>query len=441
MREDPREVACRALVRVEHDDAYANLLLPRMISKAGLDGRDANLTTELVYGTLRWQRLLDAILARAARRDPATLDPEVRAVLRMGTQELLHLRVPPHAAVDTAVRTIKRMAPRASGLVNAALRRVSERSEEAWLRALREGLDEDAFRALRTSHPGWIVRAFAAALRADGREGELDALLDADNVSPAVHLVCLPGLATRDPERALRFSPYGMSAGHGEARELLTRTGIRAQDEGSQLVAAALAAAAPIRPGERWLDVCAGPGGKTALLAAIAGSRATVLANEPNARRAGLVRRAVSAFDVPVEELDGAEFLAAHAGRADRILLDAPCSGLGSLRRRPEARWRKRPGEVRELARLQHRLLTAAAVALRPGAILAYTTCSPHPAETVDQVGTALDEHPELELLPAGEALRAVAPEVPLGQNTAGVQLWPQVHGTDGMFLALFRRR
>ena len=230
-----------------------------------------------------------------------------------------------------------------------------------------------------------------------------------------------------------------MIATAGGAAELLRTPGVRAQDEGSQLAALILAAAAPIRMGERWIDACAGPGGKTALLAAVSAGRAQLVANEPIAHRARLVRSATRPYAVPVRELDGADFLAAEAPQADRVLIDAPCSGLGALRRRPEARWRKRPRDVRELAALQARLLDAAASALKPGAILCYTTCSPHLDETVAQVEGVLARHPRLERMDTGAAAHRVASALPVGTNPAGVQLWPHVHGTDAMFVSLLR--
>lgn len=438
---DPRRLAAEVLVRVDTTDAYANLLLPPLLGRTGMEPRDANLTTELVYGTLRWLRLLDAVLNAAGGRDPQDLDPAVRAILRIGAHELLHLRVPAHAAVDTAVRAAKAGPARAaSGLINAVLRRVARRSEEEWLDVLGRDMDAETFRGVRWSHPGWIVRALGTALARDGRKADLEALLAADNSAPAVHLVALPGAAERDPELASAYSPYGMIAPVGRAHTELERPGIRAQDEGSQLAALALAAAVPPRSGERWLDVCAGPGGKTALLAAVAPSGTSVIANEPVAHRAELVRRATARFRVPVRELDGADFLGQEGAAADRILLDAPCTGLGALRRRPEARWRKRPADVRRLARLQSRLLDAAAAALRPGAVLCFTTCSPHLDETTARIDEVLARHPELERLDTAAVLRRVSPQLETGANPAGVQLWPHMHGTDAMFISLLRR-
>jgi 16S rRNA (cytosine967-C5)-methyltransferase len=216
------------------------------------------------------------------------------------------------------------------------------------------------------------------------------------------------------------------------------------QDEGSQLAALALSRARPIVPGERWLDLCAGPGGKAALLAAeaLAGG-ATLVANEVVPARAGLVSNALSVFADPPQVLvqDGTRIGSTLPAQFDRILLDAPCTGLGALRRRPEARWRKRPADVAELTALQSDLLASALGALKPGGILAYVTCSPHLGETRSIVAAALEK--------AGESVRrmdtvavlasvTLAP-LDLGESTGHVQLWPQRHGTDAMFICLLQ--
>ena len=240
----------------------------------------------------------------------------------------------------------------------------------------------------------WVIRALRRALAAEGRADELDDLLDADNASPEVTLVALPGLA--DPGEPRRpYAPTAFGSPGGDPHRVIAATGgtVRVQDEGSQLVALALAAAAPITSGERWLDLCAGPGGKTALLAAIAREHdVTLEANEVIPTRARLVRNALRAVpgEVVVHEEDGRSFGASHPGAFDRILVDAPCTGLGALRRRPEARWRKTPADVAELVPLQVELLSSALHALAPGGIVAYVTCSPHLAETTGVVQEVL---------------------------------------------------
>ena len=236
------------------------------------------------------------------------------------------------------------------------------------------------------------------------------------------------------------YSPYGvhLEPGSGDVGDLdVVREGLAVvQDEGSQLVALALARAALDGPDTgKWLDLCAGPGGKAVLLGALAAlDGGTVDAVEVSEHRTDLVRRAVAGLPVTVHTADGRE-APLPDGVYDRVLVDAPCTGLGALRRRPEARWRRRPEDVPGLAKLQRELLTAALRHVRPGGVVAYVVCSPHLAETVGVLTAVLRRHPDVEQVDA----RPVLPEVPdLGAGPA-VQLWPHRHGTDAMFLALLR--
>ncbi|GAA4482229.1 RsmB/NOP family class I SAM-dependent RNA methyltransferase [Microbacterium panaciterrae] len=445
-----RRVAFDVIRAVSSSDAYANLLLPGAIRDAGLAGPDAALATELAYGTLRQAGSYDAIIALAAGREVAHIDPPVLDALRLGVHQLLATRVATHAAVNETVNLVALAAGRgASGFANAVLRAVAGRTAEEWLDAITAAARSDDERlGLRHAHPVWIIRAFRRALAAEGREDELEALLDADNAAPEVTLVALPGLAEpQDPRRPYAVTAFGSPGGDPGAIVAEHRGRVRVQDEGSQLVALALVGAQPVRPGERWLDLCAGPGGKTALLAAEAlRAGASVDANEVIPARAGLVRRAVAAVpaDVEVLEQDGRELAAERPGRYDRILVDAPCTGLGALRRRPEARWRKTAGDVPELAALQEQLLGAAVDALAPGGLLAYVTCSPHLAETAAVVSTVLRDRADLEELDAREVLRAVSQspiDLPAPASGSGhAQLWPHRHGTDAMFLSLIRK-
>ena len=371
-------------------------------------------------------------------------------VLRLAVHQLLSMRVAQHAAVDEAVSLAREVGSRsATGFVNAVLRTVTRTRPEEWrARVVGSATTQDDRLAAEHAHPAWIVRAFRRALEADGRDGELEELLAADNLAPRVSLTALPGLAR--PEELAgaapgRFSPFAQASDGGDpARWPAVREGrARVQDEGSQLAALALSRARPVVEGERWLDLCAGPGGKAALLAAEAfAGGATLVANEIIPARATLVRRALSAFPDPPQVLnqDGREIGDRFAGQFDRILLDAPCTGLGALRRRPEARWRKQPKDVPGLTRLQTELVDSAARALRPGGILAYVTCSPHLAETRTIVGQAL-EHGGLTALDTGGVLDSFTLErLELGTSLQ-VQLWPHRHGTDAMFIALLEKQ
>ncbi len=441
-----RLVARDVVLDVDRDDAYANLLLPQRIREAGLSAADAGFATELAYGTLRWQGQHDALIADAAGRPVDEIDPETLATLRIGSHQLSRMRVPTHAAVHETVALLRHHRGRA-GFANAVLRRLSEVPAEERLAAIAEGFSDDERLALETGHPAWVLRALRRSLEREGASDELPVLLAADNEPPLVQLVALPGLADPD-ELGLEptASPLGRAAPSGDPARIpqVAEGSWRVQDAGSQLAALALTRARPVADGERWLDVCAGPGGKAALMAAeaaMAGAR--LEANEVAPHRARLVRHAVRAIGERWPEHaprvvtgDGRRYGEGETAQAfDRILLDAPCTGLGALRRRPEARWRKQPTDVPELARLQAELLEASARALKPGGVLAYVTCSPHLAETraiVDRAA-ALGLRP----LDTRAVVAALAPGIALGETGDAVQLWPHRNGTDAMFIQL----
>ena len=460
-RADPaRLVAFEVLRAVAAEDAYANLVLPARIRHHGLDKRDAGFATELSYGALRGQGTYDAILARCVDRPLDQLDPAVLDALRIGTHQLLAMRVPAHAALDQTVglaRAVIGAGP--SALINAVLRKVAARSLDEWLDLLVEGeTDQTRIAALRHAHPEWIVRAMRQSLVAHGRPAaEIDELLEADNAAPVVNLVALPGLGNLDEALEGGATPgelvegSALSSGGDLGRLASVRSGTtRVQDVGSQLVARAMAAV-DLGPGdggtgETWLDLCAGPGGKAALLGALARERgATLLANEPAPHRAKLVSQALSAVPGDTWQVrtgDGREVGAEQPESYHRVLVDVPCSGLGALRRRPESRWRRSPKDLTDLAPLQRELLASALAAVRPGGVVAYVTCSPHPAETKAVVADALRKRDDLELLDAGAALDAVSLTGNLGAgHESTAQLWPHIHSTDAMFLALIRKK
>ncbi|MDO8731629.1 MAG: transcription antitermination factor NusB [Actinomycetota bacterium] len=446
MSGDPsRESALELLRTVRVDDAYANLALPGILRERRLDGRDAGFATELGYGTLRWQGWYDAILASCVTRPWEQVDAGMKDLLRLGAHQLLMMRVPTHAAVDStcnlarAAGAVGGAASRA-GFVNAVLRKVSARTADEW--AIELGVDGTSEKdlAIRWSHPLWIVRAFSQVL-AD-RKSELSELLQADNTPARPSLV-----ARRIPVQELleipgvepgRWSPVAGTLVDGTPESIpQIRSGeVGVQDEGSQLVTLALTRVSVLSNEGRWLDMCAGPGGKAALLDCVAYAQGVqLIAVEPHAHRAHLVRQSLG-------EDSTAEVLVADAvsrpweGLFDRVLVDVPCSGLGALRRRPESRWRRKLSDVAELAPLQRALLTAAIAAVAPGGVVAYVTCSPHFAETELVISDIRKQHPELILLDAPSYL----PEVPDAARGSFVQLWPHRHGTDAMFLALLQR-
>jgi 16S rRNA (cytosine967-C5)-methyltransferase len=435
---------------VHRDDAYANLVLSEILRGMRLHGRDAAFATELTYGTLRMRGTLDLIIAVAAGRDVARIDPPARDALRLGAYQLLHTRVPAHAAVNQTVDLVRAVAPAASGFANAVMREISGSDLEAWLTRLAPAFDDDPFGHLSVwhNHPQWIVRSFAESLG-----GDLDdtaRLLIEDNQPAAVHLCARPGradaveLADEVGGTPGAFSPYAVYLHGGSPGDLAAITGGRAhvQDEGSQLVAAALLAAPLEGQDTRWLDLCAGPGGKTGLLGSIAASRgAEVIAVEVAEHRARLVEQATEGMPVTVLPMDGRS-----VGRDpdlpeesfDRVLVDAPCTGLGSLRRRPESRWRRTPADLPPLTRLQRELLVAALRATRIGGVVAYVTCSPHIVETqVTVTEGARRSGVDVDFVDARPLLPPGMPKLGPGPT---VQLWPHRHGTDAMFLAMLRR-
>ena len=446
---DPsRETAFALLRAVREDGAYANLTMPQLLRARRLSGRDAGFATELGYGTLRWQGWYDAVLQACITRSWASVEAGLKDVLRLGCHQLLAMRVPSHAAVDSSCELARRngnpgSATGRAGFVNAVLRKVAARSPQEWVEYLDVAGDDVTSLATRMSHPAWIIRAFQDAL--GDRRDEVEFLLEADNEPARPTLVARPGRLSAEELRALpqveptRWSPLGAVLVDGTPESLnVVQSGlVGVQDEGSQLMALALAGADVDHPEHAWLDMCAGPGGKAALLAGIAAQRGLELvAVEQHHHRAALVDQAVGQA-AHVEVLVG-DATAAPWGRQrfDRVLVDVPCTGLGALRRRPEARWRKSPMDLATLGPLQRALLGAAAEATLPGGVIAYVTCSPHLAETEFVVGDVVDARGDL----AVEDARALLPGVEDLGDGPFVRLWPHRHGTDGMFLAILRK-
>ncbi len=455
-------------MRAVDGGAYANLELAQQLRRARLHGRDAAFATELVYGATRLRGRYDPIIARGAGRPLEDIDADVLDLLRLGAHQLLGMRVDSYAAVDASVALAREaLGIGRAGFVNAVLRRVSEKDETTWLGILTRGLEPDSTAALaiRESHPEWIVRALENALaghdESPAASAEVEALLVADNAPAAVSLVARPRLcdvaelvqAGAEPSRTSAIGAVLRSGGDPGDIRAVREGRAAAQDEGSQIVTlAVLAALRELEPsgsaGARWLDMCAGPGGKAALLAAASlDDGATLFANDISEHRTRLVDRAVGAAldagaEVYVGTGDAREIGAEEPESFDLVLLDAPCTGLGALRRRPEARWRRQPDDVGALSRLQGQLLDSAVAATKPGGLIAYVTCSPHLAETRYVVADALARHPELEAIDAQPYVRDAAGEPLTGTGVAPyVQLWPHRHQTDAMFLALLRRR
>lgn len=396
----------------------------------------------------RW----DAIIARCTSgRTISDIDPAVLDLLRLGCHQLCDFRTPPHAAInETVVIARNELGQNTGGFVNAVLRRVSERVDQ-WEDIIRNSTaSQTEFLAVWYSHPRWVVDALMQSLEANGRErSDIVPVLEADNTPTQVALVARD-ISARQLEDALEkahmeavpphLMPNAVLVGSGDPHRLYPvqdgEAGV--QDEGSQLIAEMTARAPLSGTDELWLDMCAGPGGKTATMAAIAAnSGAQIHANEPYEHRLSLVAQAVRPWSdiVALRQGDGRDLAREEPETYDRILVDAPCSGLGALRRRPESRWSKTPEVVSQLAVLQAQLLESAYAALRPGGLLVYSTCSPVVEETHGIISDFLSRHEDATLRDAGPLASQVALR-PVPSTGGTVQLWPDRDHTDAMFIA-----
>ena len=433
-RVSSRTVAIRALVRTE-DGAFANVALPAALRDTDLPSRDRAQVTEWVYGTVRWLRTLDHFLGPVLSRPVARLDPPVRAALRLGAYQLWS-GVSPHAAVGETVAAVQVVSPRAKGFVNAGLRALSA-AGPPW--PLPEG-DDTAAIGVRTSMPDWIVDLLVADLGS----GPAHEVLDAVNEPGAVTLRVHAGRATVEAVEA-ELLGSGAAVARGELLSsalLVTGAGDPAalpavrdgratpQDQASQAVAALVDA----RPGERVLEIGAAPGGKSTAMAEAMDDTGLVVALDVHPGRSRMVGDGAGRLDLHVVApvvADATRDLPLRRASFDRVLLDAPCSGLGVLRRRPEARWRLRPGQIDELAALQRTLLGRAAEAVRPGGRLVYSVCTLSAAETV-----AIDDWAQGHLDAFEAEPPPGAPWTPVGR---GARLLPGTTGTDGMYCLILR--
>jgi 16S rRNA (cytosine967-C5)-methyltransferase len=429
----PRRTALDALLRVEQG-AFAHILVPEMLRQRQFEARDRGLVTELVYGTVRMRRALDYLLGQVSSRPLEELDERVRAALRLGAYQLL-IGIPPHAAVG---ETVNLVGARARGFVNGVLRALS-RLGPPW--PLPTGTDVASI-AIRTSHPDWIVNTLVDEF------GVIDAVatLELDDEPPPVTLRVNPMRATPDEVTVeLRHGGLEVKGGLLERDALLVRhSGDLAvlpavhdgraspQDQASQAVVALL----DPHPGERVLDLASAPGGKATAAAERMGASGVVVAADVHPGRVRTVLRAAERLGLRNAVLpllaDGAH-PAVRDGAFDRVLLDAPCSGLGVLRRRPDARWRVQPGDVEDLAALQRTLLAAAARTVRPGGRLVYSVCTLTRAETIDIDNWAARELPDL--------VAMEPPGSPWRRHGRGAILLPSDARSDGMFVIVFERR
>jgi 16S rRNA (cytosine967-C5)-methyltransferase len=443
-----RAVAFELLSRVANDDAYANLLLPTLLARAGLEGRDAGFVQELAFGAIRNRLFYERIIEQASARKIPEIEPNALIVLILGAHQLLDMRVPTHAAINESVNLAKQKASKGSvGFVNAVLRKIAARDKDEWIDVLTSKLTEQETLSVQYSHPEWIVSAFRQALSSRKLEAGLEDLLESNNKPAKVSLVALPGLVEAKElaggGAVGPASPLGVEITGSPANISAVREGrARVQDQGSQLAVLAMVKAEIHCPESKWLDMCAGPGGKAALLAAIADqSGVQLVCNEISEHRSELVRNALKPFPKARIQTEDGRQIGSKPEKYSRILLDAPCTGLGALRRRPESRWRRTTDDLVDLVKLQRELFASAWEALEPGGVLAYVTCSPHLSETTAQVAWAEGKFKgQVTLLGANEILNSISPSLALNEGLKTAQLWPHLHGTDAMFVALIRK-
>lgn len=431
-----RLLAFDLLTEVNRNEGYSNLLLPQALNASKLDDRDRSLVTELLYGTIRMQGKHDWVLSQVSDRPWTEVDLGIVDICRLGVHQIHEMRIPDHAAVAATVEVArKRIGESKASFVNALLRSVTRKNLEDWFSPLEAITDPVERLSIKYSHPEWIVSAYYDLLKS---WSEVESALKINNEAATPTLVSWPGFSTQQDlieigGEPTNFSPYGANwKGNPGALDLIKARKIGVQDEGSQLVAEVFAKAAH---GSNWLDLCAGPGGKAALLSSIARQRnIKFTANEVSVARAELVSQVVHGDRVLV--LDG-RTIGSMPEKFDAILIDAPCTGLGALRRRPEVRWRRTLQDLRALTQLQRELVDSAVAALNPGGLLGYATCSPHLAETSIQIADIKRKHSELHQISVDEYLPASLHDA---TRDGAMSLWTHKHGTDAMYLALFRK-
>ncbi len=445
-----RRVALDVLLRVDRGRAFASLALDAALDRAGLAPRDRALATEIAYGVLRWRGRLDWIIEQAAGRPAGRIALPILCVLRAGAYQLLFLeRVPAYAAVDQAARQARELGgPKAAGFVNGVLRHIARtRGEVPYPDPDR---DPVAYLAARGSLPRWLAERWVARLGLP----EATALGLACNAAPPITYVgnALKG-APEEVRRALEadLGPVGPGtwapgtfhvAGAGPPRDARAlRDGLAfVMDEAAVLPMYLLGLA----PGQRVLDACAGGGGKAAVAAGMLRGRGLIVGLEPQPRALRRLTEACARLGLdcvrPVrgDALRAGAFLRpAAAGGFDAVLVDAPCSGLGTLRRHPEIKWRVTPGKLAELAALQRAILKGVAPCLRPGGVLVYATCTTEPEENEAVVEAFLADHPAFRLEDAGPHLPGPAAAL---AAKGYLRTWPHRHGIDGFFAARLRR-
>lgn len=447
----PREIALDILVAVEERGAFSNLALRQQLDQSGLDVRDRGLVTELVYGTIQRQNTLDWILGRLVKKGPASLERWVHLLLRLGLYQLRYLdRVPSRAAVHETVRIAKLRGHRGiSGLINGVLRSYLRREREFMLKA------DGSVRSLSLvySFPEWMVERLIDSY---GSETATD-ILESLNKRPSLSLRVNPLQADRDQVTAAltqSFPGVSVTPSKVSAQGLTVRGGgnpashpgfaqgwFTIQDESSMLVAEVV----DPQPGYRVLDGCAAPGGKATHLAERMGNEGDVLACDIHPHKVALIEESARRLGLSIIQVQQSDLRRlpreTEEESFDCVLLDAPCSGWGVIRRKPEIKWTKAAEAVEELAQLQRELLGAAARLVKPGGVLVYSTCTMEPRENEDQIESFLADHPEFTAdATLSESLSPAVREQALFRG-GGIQILPQHFESDGFFIVRMRKK
>jgi len=443
---NPRQAAYTVLLRILKEGCYADQLMDRELSSGKLSGPDRGLFAELVFGVLRRQGTLDYILSGLLTQPLARQEPQVLIFLRLGLYQLLYLdRIPESAAVNESVNLAKQILPRASGLVNGVLRNYLRHKDSV---TYPDPVAAPAASiAARHSHPAWLVKLWFSQIG----EAETELLAEASSLQPPLTLRAntlrtsrsdlLEKFASNGIVAApCRFSPFGILV---EGRHHIPglpgfREGLFVvQDEASQMAGILL----DPQPGERVLDTCAAPGGKATHLAQLMDNRGELLAMDNSGSKLPLIQETAQRLGITIIRTRAADLLQSGAFPADafdRVLLDAPCSGLGVIRRNPEAKWRVTPEDVTRLAAVHKSMLKNAIRMLKPGGVLVYSTCSTTREENEDVVGDFLSRHPHCVLESLNEHFPAYRE---LFTEEGMFRAWPHRHGMDGFFAARIRKK
>jgi len=444
-----REAALRALRDVDVKEAYANLALDAHLTRSKLEGRDRALATEIVYGVTRRRGTVDWAIGQVATRPIDQIDPYIRNILRSAVYQVLYMeRIPHSAAVDEAVNLARQYGHEGvAKFVNGVLRNFLRRLPT--LPWPDPAADPVGALAVQHSHPEWLVRQWS------DRFGQEDAvrLMEASNRVPPLTVRVNMLKATREQvAEALAaegikteptpHSPFGLiiheltSASYLDKLKPMKAGHFTVQDESSMLVAPVVAP----QPGQTVIDAAAAPGGKTTHMAELMENQGRVIAVDVHPHKVELVEQNARRLGATIIEglcADAREIGQKMPGRADAVLCDAPCSGLGTLARRPDARWRKTPEDVTQLVPIQQAMLESAAVAVKPGGTLVYSTCTIEPRENQELVEAFVREHPDF----AFDDIRPYLPLSLAGDARGGwIQLLPHIHGTDGFFIARMKR-